>query len=117
LSLKIIVMFSWFVPQNQASDGLSVAPQNRREKDNAGHASRSSGLLRLEASWPRVFQFATKLMEAQRRMVHVASSWILCRVEAEDERVDAMDRIGLFYPKITVLAVLGPRGISIFLVF
>jgi hypothetical protein len=29
--------------------GLSVAPQNRRREVGAGHASRSSGLLRVEA--------------------------------------------------------------------
>jgi hypothetical protein len=28
LGLKITVMVSWFVPQNQAGFGLSVAPQN-----------------------------------------------------------------------------------------
>jgi hypothetical protein len=40
---------SWFVPQNQVGYDLSVAPQNRREdKDGAGHALRSSGLLRVE---------------------------------------------------------------------
>jgi hypothetical protein len=29
LSLKITAAVSWFVPQNQAGDGLSVVPQNR----------------------------------------------------------------------------------------
>jgi hypothetical protein len=29
LGLKITATVSWFVPQNQASFGLSVAPQNR----------------------------------------------------------------------------------------
>jgi hypothetical protein len=28
LSLKITAMFSWFEPQNQVGDGLSVTPQN-----------------------------------------------------------------------------------------
>jgi hypothetical protein len=72
--LKITATISWFVPQNKADDGLSVAPQNRWEEDNAGHASRSSGLLHREASWARVSQFASKLAEEQRRVVHVASS-------------------------------------------
>jgi hypothetical protein len=36
--------------------GLSVAPQNRRREVGAGHVSRSSGLLRLEASLARVSQ-------------------------------------------------------------
>jgi hypothetical protein len=36
---------------NQAGYGLSIAPQNRREDGvSAGHASRSSSLLRVEAS-------------------------------------------------------------------
>jgi hypothetical protein len=48
---------SWFEPQNQAGYGLSVAPQNRWEdEDGAGHASRSSALLHMEASQARVFQ-------------------------------------------------------------
>jgi len=41
-------------------DGLSVAPQNRREGDGVGHASRSGGLLRLEASRARVSQSGLK---------------------------------------------------------
>jgi hypothetical protein len=36
--------------------GLSVVPQNRRESDGVGHASRSSGLLHVEVSWARVSQ-------------------------------------------------------------
>jgi hypothetical protein len=39
---------------------LSVAPQNQRREDVVGHASRSDGLLHLEASRARVFQFALK---------------------------------------------------------
>jgi hypothetical protein len=29
LGIKITAIVSWFVPQNQADDGLSVAPQNQ----------------------------------------------------------------------------------------
>jgi hypothetical protein len=48
-------------PQNKVGDGLSVAPQNRREdEEGVGHVSRSSGLLRLEASRARVSQFCLK---------------------------------------------------------
>jgi hypothetical protein len=36
--------------------GLSVAPQNRRREVGAGHASRSSSLLGVEASLTRIFQ-------------------------------------------------------------
>jgi hypothetical protein len=49
-------MVSWFVPQNQVGFGLSVAPQNRRREIDAGHTSKSSVLLRVEASLARVFQ-------------------------------------------------------------
>jgi hypothetical protein len=50
LGLKITATVYWSVPQNQAGFGLSVAPQNRREDDGVGHALRSRGLLRVEAS-------------------------------------------------------------------
>jgi hypothetical protein len=40
--------------------GLSVAPQNRRREVGAGHASRSSGLLHVEASLARVSQSGLK---------------------------------------------------------
>jgi hypothetical protein len=40
--------------------GLSVAPQNRRREVSAGHASRSSSLLDVEASLARVFQSGLK---------------------------------------------------------
>jgi hypothetical protein len=55
LCLKITMTVSWFGPKNQAGYDLSVAPQNRRDdEDGTGHASRSSGLLCLEASRARV---------------------------------------------------------------
>jgi hypothetical protein len=60
LGLKITAPVSWFEHQNQADFGLSVAPQNRRRKINARHASRSSGLLGVEASLARVFQSGLK---------------------------------------------------------
>jgi hypothetical protein len=40
--------------------GLSVAPQNRRREVGAGHSSRSSSLLGIEASLTRVFQSGLK---------------------------------------------------------
>jgi hypothetical protein len=40
---------------------LSVAPQNQWRKVDAGHASRSSGLLRVESSLARVSQFGLKI--------------------------------------------------------
>jgi hypothetical protein len=60
LGLKITAAVSWFEPQNQVGFGLSVAPQNRWREDSAGHTSRSSGLLHLEASHPRVSQSCLK---------------------------------------------------------
>jgi hypothetical protein len=56
LGLKITATVSWFEPQNQAGFGLLVVPQNRRREVGVGHASRSSGLLGVEASLARVSQ-------------------------------------------------------------
>jgi hypothetical protein len=60
LGLKITATVSWFGPQNQVGFGLSVAPQNRRREDGAGHASRSSSLLGVKASLARVSQSVLK---------------------------------------------------------
>jgi hypothetical protein len=54
------VTVSWFGPQNHAGFDLSVAPQNQRREVGAGHASRFSGLLRIEASLARVSQSGLK---------------------------------------------------------
>jgi hypothetical protein len=55
------VAVSWFGTQSQVGYGLSVAPQNRREdEDGAGHISRSSGLLHVEASRAMVSQSGLK---------------------------------------------------------
>jgi hypothetical protein len=51
---------SWFEPQNQADFGLSFASQNQWREDDTEHASRSSGLLLLEASHARVSQSGLK---------------------------------------------------------
>jgi hypothetical protein len=60
LGLKIITTVPCFGPQNQEGFSLSVAPQNRRMEDGAGHATRSGGLLHLEASCVIVSQFGLK---------------------------------------------------------
>jgi hypothetical protein len=60
LGIKINATVSWFGPQNQADFGLSVVPQNRRREVGVGHASRSSGLLGVEASLARVSQSGLK---------------------------------------------------------
>jgi hypothetical protein len=57
---------------------------------------------------------ASRLVEAQLRVVHVASSWRSCGVKAEDRRVDVSGCIGPFYPKIIVFIVLTPRGNLVF---
>jgi hypothetical protein len=55
------VTVSWFVPQNHVGFDLSVAPQNRRREIGVGRTSRSSGLLRVEASLARVSQSGLKI--------------------------------------------------------
>jgi hypothetical protein len=60
LGIKIIATVSWFGPQNQAGFGLSVAPQNRQREVGAGHVSRSSSLLHVEASLARVSKSGLK---------------------------------------------------------
>jgi hypothetical protein len=71
----MIATVSWFGPQNQAGYDLSVVPQNRWEdEDDVGHASRSSGLLHVEASRATVSQSDLKIDGGVVRMVHVASS-------------------------------------------
>jgi hypothetical protein len=83
-----MVTISWFEPQNQVGYGLLVAPQNRhKDEDDAGHVSRSSGLLRLEASRASVSQSSLKIGGGTTQMVHVASSQRSRRDEDEDGRV------------------------------
>jgi hypothetical protein len=53
-------MVSWFGPQKQVGFDLLVASQNRRREVGAEHTSRSSGLLRVEASLDRVSQSGLK---------------------------------------------------------
>jgi hypothetical protein len=60
LGLKITTLVSWFGPQNHAGFGLSVASQNQWREDGVRHASRSDGLLLLEASHARVSQSSLK---------------------------------------------------------
>jgi hypothetical protein len=54
------VTVSWFGSQIQAGFGLSVMPQNQWREDGAGHTSRSSSLLHVEASLARVSQSGLK---------------------------------------------------------
>jgi hypothetical protein len=64
----------------------------------------------------RVSQFISKLADARRMVVHVASSQRSRRDKAEDEQVDAMNCIKPFYSKIIILIVLGPIGNLVFYV-
>jgi predicted aminopeptidase len=94
---------------------LSVAPQNQWEEDDAGHAPRSNGLLRLEVSRVMVSQFASKLAETRYRAEHVTSSWRSREDEVEDGCNSVMDCIRLFYSNFIVFIVLGHTGILVFL--
>jgi hypothetical protein len=99
LILKITASVSWFRPQNQAGFGLLAAQQNQSREDGAGHASRSDGLLRHEASRARVFQSGLKTnggatMGGARGIIAR-----LRRVKAEDGRVDATGYVGPSTPK------------------
>jgi hypothetical protein len=78
-----------------------------------GHASRSSGLLRLEASRARVSQSGLETGGDTAQMMHVASSRKSCGDETEDGWVDAMGCIRLCYPYFVVFTVFGPRGILV----
>jgi hypothetical protein len=96
-------MVSWFWRQNQVGYGLSIAPQNRWEDEaDAEPASRSSDLLRLEASQASVSQSSLKAGRGTTRMVHVASSLRSHGDEAEDGWVDVMGCIRLFYPNFAI---------------
>jgi hypothetical protein len=65
-------------------------------------ASKPSGLLFVGC--------ATKPTGGVARMVHVASLWMSRGDEAENERVDAMSCIGLFYTNFAIFFVLGHKG-------
>jgi hypothetical protein len=114
LGLKITMAVSWFVPQNQACFGLSVAAQNRWREDGVGHASKSSGLLRLEACRARVFQFDLKTGVGVTTVVHVTPSQRLRRDQVEDGRVDATGCVGPCYSYFAIFYILDPRSIVVF---
>jgi hypothetical protein len=112
LGIKITATISWFWPQNQVGFDLSVASQNRQRR--SGHASRSSGLLCVKVSLARVSQFASKLVEARRRVVHVALLWRSCEDQVENGWVDTTDCIGPYYAYFAVFYVLYIMAILIF---
>jgi hypothetical protein len=56
---------------------------------------------------------SSKLVEARRRVVHVASSRRLRQDQVEDRRVDAMGCVRAYYSYFVVFYVLGNRGIVV----
>jgi hypothetical protein len=94
---------------------LSVTSENRQEEeDGAVNASRSSDLLRMEASHARVSQSGLKTGGGAVQVVHMAPSWRSCGSEAKDRWVDVMGYIGPCYPYFGVFIVLDPRGTLVF---
>jgi hypothetical protein len=74
-----------------------------------GHASGSSGLLRVEASLTRVSQSGLKTY----RGATMSGARGLHQRQVEDGRVDAMDCVGPCYPTFAVFNVLYARGIIV----
>jgi hypothetical protein len=101
----------WFGPQKQAGYDLSVVPQNRWKMKTVWDTRRD---LAACFAWKQIRlgfpSLASRLVEAQRGWSQRSR-----RDEAEDGRVNATSRIGLLYPNFVVFTVLGPRGISVFL--
>jgi hypothetical protein len=79
-----------------------------------GHVSRSSGLLNVEASRARVFQFASKLAKTRQRVVHVTSSRRLRWSQVKDGQIDTTGCIGSFYPAFVIFIILGPTDGLVF---
>jgi hypothetical protein len=79
-----------------------------------GHTSISNSLLRVKASWVRVFKFSLKLVETQRRVVHVAPTRRSREEQVEDGQVDTTDFIRPFYLKIDVFFILGHMTVLVF---
>jgi hypothetical protein len=56
----------------------------------------------------------SRLVEARRRVVHVAPSCMLRRDQVEDGRVNVMNCIGPCYPCFIIFIVLGHRNNLVF---
>jgi hypothetical protein len=78
-----------------------------------GHASRSNGLLHLEATRARVSESSLKTSGGAACMVLVASSWRLCRGQVEDGWADVMSYVRPCYHCFAVFFVFGPGGILV----
>jgi hypothetical protein len=107
----------WFGPQNPAGYGLPVMPQNRREGNGMGHASRSSGLIRVEASRNRVFQSSLKtgggvtMGGARGTIMEVVSRSSQIRMDRCDELHQTLLQL------LCCFSYIRPLGHLIFLVF
>jgi hypothetical protein len=80
---------------------------------SAGHASRSSSLIRVKESLARVSQSDLKLAETRQWVVHVAPSRGLRQRQVKDGRINAMGCVGSCYPSFTVFNVLDHRNIVV----
>jgi hypothetical protein len=67
-----------------------------------GHASRSSGLIHVEASLARVSQFGLKTGGVVMTGGARGTMWRLHRRQVEDGRVDATGCVGPYYPTFIV---------------
>jgi hypothetical protein len=123
---KLIAPVWWFSPQNNCDGFLVCASKSSGLRFvsctikstggwfDAGHASRSGSLLRLEASYGRVFQTALRtgggatMSGAHDIIMEIALSGGWRRI------VDVMSCVGPFYPKIVVFYVLGHTGKIVF---
>jgi hypothetical protein len=87
-------------------------------KPGWGHALRSSGLLRLEASRARVFQYGLKTGGGAMRVVHVTLLRMLRRSDAKDGWFDGVGcgaaQVGPNYPYFIIVFFLAHRGILVF---
>jgi hypothetical protein len=80
------------------------------------HASRSTGLLHMEASRARISQSILKTGGGA-MVLHVAPSRKLRQSQGEDERVDATGCVGPCYSTFAVFNVLGHMDIVVIYLF
>jgi hypothetical protein len=81
-----------------------------KDEDDAGHASRSNGLLHVKASRLGFPNLASRPAEGRRWVVHMTSLMRLCRVQSKDGRVDAMSCIRPCYTYFVIFIVLDHMG-------
>jgi hypothetical protein len=89
-----------------------------RHKTDGGRSVRDmcqdlAACLSWKQVWLGFLSLVRRLMEARRRVVHVAPSQRLRRRQAEDGRVDATGSVGPCYPCFTVFFLLAARGVVV----